>query len=140
MSSNDPNANYKSITESFFKTAINRGNLALLRNNDLQTAIYTRTRLKRKYWQDPSRENVVAYKKRKKSITNCFNKFSDKSLQTTKSSWIFVKPFLTNKGTFTGCDITIVDGKKIILANFELAKTFNNHYLNTLEVTVALRL
>ena len=29
MSSNDPNANYKSITESFFKTAINRGNLAL---------------------------------------------------------------------------------------------------------------
>ena len=132
--------NWKSITESFFKATIVRGNQALFRNKDLQRGIYTRTRLKRKYWRDPSRENVVAYKKRKKSITNCFNKFSDKSLQTTKSFRVFVKPFLTNKGTFTGCDITIVDGKKIILANFELAKTFNNHYLNTLKVTVALHL
>ena len=115
MSSNDPNANCKSITESFFKTAVVRGNQAPFRNKDLQRAIYTRTRLKRKYWRDPSRENVVAYKKRKKSITNCFNKFSDKSLQTTESFWIFVKPFLTNKGTFTGCEITIVNGKKIIM-------------------------
>ena len=47
MSSNDPNANCKSITESFFKTAIVRGNQALFRNKDLQRAIYTRTRLKK---------------------------------------------------------------------------------------------
>ena len=34
----------------------------------------------------------------------------------------------------TDCDITIIDGKKIISDDFELAKTFNNHYINTVEI------
>ena len=34
----------------------------------------------------------------------------------------------------TDCDITIVDGKKIISDDFELAKTFNNHSINTVEL------
>ena len=45
-----------------------------------------------------------------------------------------LKPFLTNKGTLTDCDITIVHGKKIISDDFDLAKTFNNHYINTVEI------
>ena len=68
---------------------------------------------------------------RRKSITNYFNKFSDKGLETNKSFWKFIKPFLTNKGTLTNCYITIVDGKKIIWDDFELAKSFSNYYVNT---------
>ena len=34
----------------------------------------------------------------------------------------------------TDCNITIVDGKKIISDDFELAKIFNNHYINTVEI------
>ena len=34
----------------------------------------------------------------------------------------------------TDCDITIVDGKMIISDDFELAKTFNNHHINTAEI------
>ena len=75
---------------------------------------------------------------------NYLNKFSGKvlgkGLETTKSFWKFIKPFLTNKGTLTDCDITIVDGKKIIWDDFELAKTFNNHYINTVKYTVVLNL
>ena len=91
MSSYDPNVNWKSIIENFFKIIIVRGNQALFINKDLQKAKYTKTRLKRKYWQGPSRENEVPYKKKKrnlcvlgrrKSITNCFNKFSNKGLET----------------------------------------------------------
>ena len=41
---------------------------------------------------------------------------------------------MTNIGTLTDCDITIADGKKIISDDFELAKTFNNHYINTVEI------
>ena len=111
-------------------------------NREFQKAIYTRTRLKNKYWRDPSRENELAYKKqrnlcvsiRRKSITNYLNKFTDKGLETNKSFWKFIKPFLTNKGTLTDCDITFVDGKKIISDDFELVKTFNNHYINTVEI------
>ena len=92
--------------------------------------------------QNPKKSAQLAYKKqrnlclsiRRKSITNCLNKFTDKGLETNKCFWKFIKPFLTNKGTLTDCDITIVDGKKIISDDFELAKTFNNHYINTVEI------
>ena len=39
----------------------------------------------------------------------------------------------------TDCDITIVDGKKIISDDFELAKTFNNHYINTAEKNIGFK-
>ena len=44
------------------------------------------------------------------------------------------KPFPTNKVTLTDCGITLVDGKKVISDNFELVKTLNNHYINTVEI------
>ena len=151
MSSNDPNVNYKSITENFLevidkhaplKKKLVRGKQAPFMNRDFQKAIYTRTRPKNKNWRDPSKENQLAYKKhrnlcvliRQKSLTNYLNKFPDKDFEINKSFWKFIKPFLTNKGTLTDCDITIVDGKKIISDDFELAKTFNNHYINTVEI------
>ena len=151
MSSNDPNVNYKPITENFveaidkhapLKKKLVRGNQVPFMNRDFQKAIYTRTRLKNKYWRDPSTENELAFKKqrnlcvsiRRKSITNYLNKFTDKGLEANKLFWKFIKPFLTNKSTLTDCDITIVDGKKIISDDFELAKTFNNHYINTVEI------
>ena len=141
----------KSITENFLeaidkhaplKKKFVRGNQAPFMNREFQKAIYTRTRLKNKYWRDPSSENKLAYKKqtnlcisiRRKSITNYLNKFTDKGLETNKSFWKFIKPFLTNKGTLTDRDISIVDGKKIISDDFELAKTFNNRYINTVEI------
>ena len=70
---------------------------------------------------------------RRKSISIYLNKFSDKGLEAYKSFWKFIKLFLTNKGTLTDCDITIVDGKKIISNDFELAKLFNNHYINAVK-------
>ena len=106
-------------------------------NTEFQKTIYTRTRLKNKYWQDLSREKKqrnLCVSARRKSITNYLNKFTDKGLETNKSFWKFIKPFLNKKGTLTDCDITIVDGKKIISDDFELAKTFNNHYINTVEI------
>ena len=72
MSSNDPNVNYKSITENFLeaidkhaplKKKFVRGNQAPFMNREIQKAICTRTRLKNKYWRDPSRENELARKK-----------------------------------------------------------------------------
>ena len=129
MSSNDPNVNYKSITENFLEAI------------DMHAPLKP-SRLENKYWRDPSRENKVAYKKqrnlcvsiRRKSITNYLNKFTNKGLETNKSFWKFIKPFLTNKGSLTDCDILIVDEEKIISGDFELAKTFNNHYINTVKI------
>ena len=74
MPSNDPNVNYKSVTENFLETIDKhaplkkkfiRGNRARFINRDFQKAIYTRIRLKNKYWRDPSRENELACKKQR---------------------------------------------------------------------------
>ena len=42
---------------------------------------------------------------------------------------------MTKKDTMTDCDITVVNGKKIISDYFELAKTFNSHHNNTVEIS-----
>ena len=102
MSSNDPNVNYKSIIENFLKTIDKhaplkkkfvRGNQALFMTIEFQKALYTKTRLKNKYWRDPSRENELACKKqrnlyasiRRKSIAIYLNKFTGKAIYQTIS-------------------------------------------------------
>ena len=45
----------------------------------------------------------------------------------------FIKPFLTNKGFLENKDITLIEGNKIITSERELAKTFNEHYINIVE-------
>ena len=137
MSSNDPNVNYKSITENFLeaiykhaplKKKFVKGNQAPFINREFQKAIYTRTRLKinigeihlEKMSQHKNRNLCVSIRRR--SITNYLNKFTNKGLETNKSFSKFIEPFLTNKNTLTDCDITIVDGKKIIWDNLNQLK------------------
>ena len=52
---------------------------------------------------------------------------------TNKNFWTFIKPFLTNKGFLENKDITLIEGNKIITSERELAKTFNEHYINIVE-------
>ena len=56
--------------------------------------------------QNPSSENALAYKKqtnicvslRRKSLKKHLESFKEKGINTNKSFWIFIKPFLTIKG------------------------------------------
>ena len=102
-------------------------------NKDFQKAIYTRTKLKSKYCEIHLEKNLCV-SIRRRSITNYLNKFSNKGLQTNKSFSKFIKPFLTHEGNLTDCAIAIADGKKVISNDFELAKTFSNHYIHTDEI------
>ena len=85
MCSNDPNANYKPITENFLETIDKhaplkkkfvRGNQAPFMNRDFQKVIYTRARLKNKYWRDPSRENELAYKNKEIYVCQLREKYN----------------------------------------------------------------
>ena len=60
MSSNDPNINYRCITENFLETVNKhaplknkfiRGNQAPFMNRDFQKVIYSKTKQKSKYWR-----------------------------------------------------------------------------------------
>ena len=64
-------------------------------------------------------------------------KRASKTLQKPASlqikTWIFIKPFLTNKEFLENKVITLIEGKKIITSDRELAKTFNEYYINIVE-------
>ena len=88
------------------KKKILRGNDAPFMNKELRKAIYTRSRLRNRYFKNPTKENETSYKKqrnkcvslRRKSITQHFSKITSKGIMTNKQFWKTMKPFLTNKG------------------------------------------
>ena len=110
---------------------------------ELRKAIMNRSRSKHKYLKNPSRENFLILKKMKnKSNSLCrkakkqfFKKSCEKGLNTNKEFWNLVKPFLTNKGTFSNDFITIKDKDRFVDDEGKLVELFNNHYINIVEKT-----
>ena len=143
---NDPNQNYNLLTEKFLGLANKhaplekkfiRGNNAPFMNREFQKEIYVRSRLRNKYWVEPSAENEAAYKKqrnkcvkiRRKNIKRYMDKISEKGIETNN----FVKSFMINKGMIANKDITLTDGKNVIIDEYELSQIFNKHYINIVE-------
>ena len=69
--SNCPNKNYQHLTENFLSVVekhtprnkkIVTGNQAQFVNRKFRKAIYTRIRLRNKYWKNPTSENELRYK------------------------------------------------------------------------------
>ena len=146
----DPNQNYNLLTDKFlgfvnkhapFKKKFVRGNNAAFMNSEFQKEIYVRSRLRNNYWVEPSAENKAMYKKqrnkcvkiRRKSIKRYMDKISEKGIQTNKSFWNFIKPFMTNKGMIASNNITLIEGKNVITDEYEISQTFNKHYINIAE-------
>ena len=89
MSTNDPNENYRFITDTFIKIGephatlkkrFARGNQASFMNKQLRKATYTRSKLRNNFCKNPTKQNKKKYKiqrkkcvsLRKKSIKKCF--------------------------------------------------------------------
>ena len=51
-----------------------------------------------------------------------------------------MKPFLTNKECLENDNIILLDGEEMIANDRILAKSFNEHYINLVEVLVLLSL
>ena len=75
---NDPNQNYNLLTYKFLgivnkhaplKKKFVRGNNAPFMNREFQKEIYVRSRLRKKFWVEPSTENKAAYKDRERSAS-----------------------------------------------------------------------
>ena len=68
-----------------------------------------------------------------KNIKSFLNNVTKKDIITNKNFWTFIKPVLTDKGFIENKDVTLIEGNKIITGKRELAKTFNEHYINIVE-------
>ena len=117
------NGPYNLLTDKFLgivnkhaslKKKFARGSNALFMNREFQKEIDVRSRLRNKFWVEPSAENKAAYKKqrnkcvkiRRKIIKRYINKVSRKVIETNKSFWNFIKPFMTNKGVVASNDMS----------------------------------
>ena len=150
----DPNQNYNLLTDKFLglankhaplKKKFVRGNNAPFMNREFQKKIYVRSRLRNKYWVEPSAKNKAAYKIqrnkcvkiRRKSIKRYMDEISEKGIETNKSFWNFIKPFMTNKSMIANKDITLIDGKNVITDEYELSQIFISTSISTLSKNVA---
>ena len=61
------------------------------------------------------------------------DKVSEKGMETNKSFWNFIKPFMANKGMVVRNEITLIEGKNVIIDEYVISQTFNKHYINTVE-------
>ena len=122
---NNPDTSYEHMTSTFrnlvqkhapLKSTVQRGNSAPFMTPELNRAIYTRSRLKKKVNKNPTNENKAKFKKqrnkcvaiRRKAIKNHFKEATKNGLISNQAFWDLVKPFLSNKGALVGSDISIV--------------------------------
>ena len=123
------------------KKKVLRGSHSPFVNKKVQKAIYTRSKLKNKMNQNPSRENVLAYKKerntcvslRRKSLKMHLKSIKDKGISNNKSFWKFIESFLTNKGFIVSNDITLVENDGVTTDEKTLPGTFNKHCIKIVE-------
>ena len=92
--------------------------------------------------QNPSRENVLAYKKTRNIYVSLCRKSLKKHLKSVTekginndSFWKFIKPFLTNKGFIGSNDITLVENDVSTTDEKAPASTFDKHYVNIAEIS-----
>ena len=107
-------------------------------NREFQKEIYVRNRLRNKYWVEPSTENKPAHKNqrikcvkiRRGSIKKYMDKISEKSIETNKSFWNFLKPFMKNKSMMASNGRTLIEGKNVITDEYEISQSFNKNLIN----------
>ena len=58
---------------------------------------------------------------------------------TNKEFWKTIRPFLTNKGCLEYSDIMLINDDEMVTDDKTLAKTFNEHYINTVERSSGLK-
>ena len=120
-----------------------RCNEAPFMTKELNKAIMNRSKLKNRCTKWPSRENFLAFKKQKnicknlnkKVKKNYFSKITLNGVLRNKQFWNTVKPFLTSNGFLRNEDTAFHIGDKTVTDCNELAKEFNEYYINIIQNT-----
>ena len=102
-----------------------------------------RSKLKNRYTEWPSHENFLAFTKQmnicknlnKKTKKNYFSKITSNGVMGNKQFRDTVKPFLTSKGFLQNEDIAVHIGNMTVTDCHELAKEFNEYYINIVQNT-----
>ena len=110
---------------------------------ELSKAIMNRSKLKNRYTKWPSYENSLAFKMQKnicknlnkKTKKNYVSKIASNGVMGNKQFWNTVKLFLMSKGFLHNEDIALHIGDKTVIDYNELAKEFNEYFINIVQNT-----
>ena len=110
----DPNEQHSHLTGTFLKVVnkhgplkkdVLKGNQAPSINKEMRKAIYTRSMLRNKFWENSTLGKERLYKSQrnkcvslhKKCVKAYCKKVADNGIAANKAFWKFIKPFLTKK-------------------------------------------
>ena len=120
-----------------------RGNQSRFMNKELSKAIMKRSMLRSKYLKNRTNQNIINYKKqrnlcvklRKLAINNDFQKAAYSANNNSAPFYKIIKPYMTNKGALSSNDIILFENNTYITNDNEIAKIFNDYYINIVEYT-----
>ena len=122
------------------KKKVFRANHKPYMTKNVRKAIMRRSALENKYYKDKLPETNRAYKKQKnytrklirKEKRRYFSNLNINNYTDNKKIWNTVKPLFSNHGGGSQ-KITLVKDEKIISNDEEVAETFNNFFINSVE-------
>ena len=122
------------------KKKVVRGNNAPFMNKTLSKAFMHRTKLKKRYYKNPTDGNKTAYKKHrnfcvslvKKEKKNYYNKLDLKIFDDNRKFWQGIKPLFSDK-TKQKCNITIIENGNVTTEKKEVAEILNNYFIDAVQ-------
>ena len=122
------------------KTKYVRANDQPFVTKELRKEHMKRTRLRNKYKKNKNEANKRAYtsqrnlcvKLLKRAKSSYFEKLKPSSISDNKKFWKTVKPMFSDKAMFSD-NITLIENKKIISGDQEVAEIFNSYFSNAVK-------
>ena len=115
-----------------------RANPAPFMNTTLRKEIMKRKRLYHNYLSCRNQSNWELYRRqrnacvslRRKAIKGYFAEKCGQGPSEGKKFWDTIKPFLSNKGPGSSCDIILCENNQVMNKQTEIVETFNNFFIN----------
>ena len=85
------------------------------------------------------RQRNLCVSLRRKAIKQYFSNITSKGIVANKEFWKTIRRFLTYKGCLENSDIMLINDDEMVTDDKTLAKTFNEHYVNTVERSSGLK-
>ena len=125
------------------KTKLLRANHKPYVTKAMRKAIMKRSELASKYRRSPTDENLKAWKKHKNYCSNLYKKerknyyesLDMNNLTDNKKFWDTIKPIFSNKAKGSS-NITLVEDKKLITSEKDVAETLNKHFIESVRKLV----
>ena len=118
-----------------------RGNHAHFMNKTLSKAVMHRSKLKNKYFKNPTNENWELFRKHrnycvglfKREKRNYYNNLDLKVFKDNKTFWRTIKPLFSEKTHIKNRNMIIIENDKVFVEKSEIAEKLNQFFIDSVK-------